>query len=125
MVDKGFHTAQMTVVVCHFRCISVINSPLLSVDVMLETASPGFITTKLTFIIDCSRMLSANEVSKPQNAAVMKFNGAKQRIFDAVGCRVPLAKLTRSSFLRADLLKAMRSHAFTAGKPSIHRRISI
>ena len=53
----------------------------------------------------------------------MKFNGAKQRIFDAVGCRVPLAKLT-AALLRADLLKAMRSHAFHRWKTQhIHRRI--
>ena len=53
----------------------------------------------------------------------MKFNGAKQRIFDAISCRIPLAKLT-TALLRADLLKAMRIHAFHRRKAQhIHRSI--
>ncbi len=79
---------------------------------------PRFIATKADVLIDCSRMLSANEVSSHR---MPPFEIQWCQTANLRRCRLPdpIAKLT-AVLLRADLLKAMRSHVFTAGKPSTY-----
>ncbi len=53
----------------------------------------------------------------------MKFNGAKQRIFDAISCRIPLAKLTHSSFACRSFENYAHSRFSPPEAQHIHRRI--
>ncbi len=88
------------------------------VDMCRKQRRTGFITTKADIIIDCSRMLSANDVSSHR---MPRYEIQWCQTANLQRCKLPgpLAKLT-TALLRADLLKAMRIQLFTAGKPSTY-----
>ncbi|SUG33167.1 Uncharacterised protein [Salmonella enterica subsp. arizonae] len=85
----------MTVVV-GFLALQQHNQLTVAIGIHLrwKQRCPRFVSAKIHIHDRLFRNVQRKRGFQTQDATVMKLNGAKQRIFDGVSCRIPFPKLS-------------------------------